>query len=84
MPGKASKLEEAQKNVLSHSLTKMQLGSGWKPGSTGLVYVVFEARHDAATKALKPKKKEASSAETIMDHEEIRSSLCPNVGAIAL
>lgn len=30
------KEEEAQKKVLSHSRTKMQLGSGWKPGMIGL------------------------------------------------
>lgn len=36
MPGKALKLEEAQKNVSFHSGTNIQLGSGWKPGSMGL------------------------------------------------
>jgi len=35
------KLEEAQNTVLSHSLTKIQLGSGWKPGSIGLYIVEF-------------------------------------------
>jgi hypothetical protein len=36
IPGKALKLEEAQKKVSSHSDTKIQLGSGWKPGKMGL------------------------------------------------
>lgn len=36
MPGKALKLDEAQKKVSSHSGTWMQLGSGWKPGRMGL------------------------------------------------
>ena len=36
IPGKALKLEEAQKKVLSRSGTKIQLGSGWKPGNMGL------------------------------------------------
>lgn len=40
-PGKASKLDEAQKNVLSYSGTKMQAGSGWKPGRIGLIIVEF-------------------------------------------
>lgn len=41
MPGKALKLEEAQKKVAFHSGTKMQLGSGWKPGRMGLKKVEF-------------------------------------------
>jgi hypothetical protein len=44
MPGKALKLEEAQKNVLSNSGTRMQLGSGWKPGSIGFMKVEFAGR----------------------------------------
>jgi len=36
IPGKALKLEVAQKKVSFHDGTKMQLGSGWKPGSMGL------------------------------------------------
>lgn len=39
IPGKALKLEDAQKKVLSHCSTNMQLGSGWNPGSMGLKYV---------------------------------------------
>ncbi len=37
MPGNALKVDDAQKNVSSHSGTKIQLGSGWNPGNMGLV-----------------------------------------------
>src|SRR5512142_651925 len=43
MPGNALKLEEAQKKVSFHSRTKMQLGSGWKPGSMGFTKVLLAA-----------------------------------------
>lgn len=51
MPGKARKLDEAQKKVLSHSSTKMQLGSGWKPGRMGFSYVEFGRDHEMADEA---------------------------------
>jgi hypothetical protein len=48
MPGKALKLDDAQKKVSSHSLTKMQLGSGWKPGKMGLRMVLLPPQLEAA------------------------------------
>lgn len=42
-PGNALKLDAAQKYVSSHSGTKTQLGSGWKPGRMGLWKVEFAA-----------------------------------------
>lgn len=53
IPGKALKLDEAQKNVSSHSGTNMQLGSGWKPGSIGLLKVEFAASASADRDATK-------------------------------
>ncbi len=50
MPGKALKLDEAQKKVLFQRGTKMQLGSGWKPGNMGLLKVEL-APATVATKA---------------------------------
>jgi len=35
-PRDVRKLENAQKNVLLSSATKVHVGSGWKPGSMGL------------------------------------------------
>lgn len=43
MPGKALKLDEAQKNVSFNSGTNIQLGSGWNPGNIGLLKVEFSA-----------------------------------------
>ena len=43
MPGKALKLLDAQKKVLLNSSTKMHEGSGWNPGSMGLVKVELAA-----------------------------------------
>jgi hypothetical protein len=48
MPGNALKLEEAQKKVSSHSSTKMQLGSGWKPGKMGFLMVLLPAQFEVA------------------------------------
>jgi len=48
MPGKALKLDDAQKKVSSHSGTKMQLGSGWKPGNMGLLMVLLRPCLEAA------------------------------------
>jgi hypothetical protein len=48
-PGKALKLDDAQKNVSFHSGTKMQLGSGWKPGSMGFQYVELGVLLEAPT-----------------------------------
>jgi hypothetical protein len=38
-PGNVRKEENVQKNVLLSSATKVQVGSGWKPGSIGLLKV---------------------------------------------
>lgn len=53
IPGKALKLDEAQKNVSFHSGTNIQLGSGWKPGSIGLLKVEFSAPAKADRDAAK-------------------------------
>ena len=47
-PGNALKLDVAQKNVSS---TVIQLGSGWNPGRTGLVYEEFVAAPTASKAA---------------------------------
>jgi hypothetical protein len=56
MPGKAMKVEIAQKKV-ELALWKMQLGSLCHPGSTGLKYVELMARH---TESMPPRRLRAS------------------------
>ncbi len=62
MPGKTRKLDEAQKYVLSNSGTKMQLGSGWKPGRMGFRYVEFVA----STWAVQPSRRTRYSKSMMM------------------
>src|SRR6266550_9238650 len=41
IPGNILKLLEERKYVLSHEGTKIQLGSGWKPGRIGFAYMLL-------------------------------------------
>jgi hypothetical protein len=43
------KLDVVQKNVLFHSGTNVQVGSGWKPLKMGLVMVAHEPKPKATT-----------------------------------
>ena len=43
-----------QKNVSSHSGTKMQLGSGLNPGKMGLLYVVLAALDRSPCETIRP------------------------------
>jgi len=69
MPGKALKLEVAQKKVSSQSETNIQLGSGWKPGNIGLKKVVFSARLTDAAAAVAAKVR----SQSIFDNLEANS-----------